>query len=429
MAGNRKFDETISTWLEDTAPTGLPQRVLAATFDRTRRSRQQLGWRALLGRLQMPRFVLALGGAAVVVMAAVLTLNVFPLFGPGGPPTPSPSATASPSTSPRPTTPPIGAEVTALLNGFLEARVAGEGAKQYLSVPEEEVPLLYAASSGAPYERGEFEQVHGIEWPRGRMAFKVRLFAGDTVVEQLLFLLPDERPLGLGYLPDGFGTHIAPTTENGQPVARLFSTLDDEVTLEVAHPWVAWTYQEYPYGYIQGAIRLIPEGPDVGPISDLGQKQDWDYFALIPDPAWVGTDCRKGPDPADAAALAESIRSDPGLEATAPVAARVGGTEALMMDVKIAAGAPLCVPFEPSGDLSDAGFLHHVWEEDGPIVVDSGVAHGRATGEWMRLYLFDVPEGLSMRILAIAVIAPASRFERTVEAAAPVLESLEFHAR
>ena len=86
------------------------------------------------------------------------------------------------------------ASVTELLNAFLQARVAGEGAEKYLlpvsgdstSLP----PLLYATTSGAPYERAEFEPVPGIEWPYGWTAFKVRLFAGDTVVEQLFFRPP-----------------------------------------------------------------------------------------------------------------------------------------------------------------------------------------------------------------------------------------------
>lgn len=46
----------------------------------------------------------------------------------------------------------------------------------------------------------------------------------------------------------------------------------------------------------------------------------------------------------------------------------------------------------------------------------------------MRLYLFDAPGGSSMRTLAIASVAPESRFERAVEAAAPIVDSLEFHA-
>jgi hypothetical protein len=53
-------------------------------------------------------------------------------------------------------------EVTEFLNGFLEARITGEGAQQYLNslYPDilwEAIPLLYPTSSGAPYERAEFE--------------------------------------------------------------------------------------------------------------------------------------------------------------------------------------------------------------------------------------------------------------------------------
>lgn len=32
-----------------------------------------------------------------------------------------------------------------------------------------------------------------------------------------------------------------------------------------------------------------------------------------------------------------------------------------------------------------------------------------------------------MRILTLAIIAPESRFERTVDAGAPVIDSIEFH--
>ena len=44
--------------------------------------------------------------------------------------------------------------------------------------------------------------------------------------------------------------------------------------------------------------------------------------------------------------------------------------------------------------------------------------------ERMRLWVFDAPEGSSMRTLAIAVVVPESQFER----AAPALDSVEFHA-
>lgn len=148
------------------------------------------------------------------------------------------------------------------------------------------------------------------------------------------------------------------------------------------------------------------------------------------DPLPVGTDCQPGPGPADAGALAESIRSDPGLQATAPVAVSVGGAEALMIDVMLPAGASICTTVDPSlGENiggESLGLMALVFNND--TDVHDGVATGRATGEWMRLYLFDAPEGLSMRILAIAIVAPESRFERAVEAAEPVIDSVEFRA-
>jgi hypothetical protein len=99
MTGTERFDDAISRWLEETAPNRLPGRVLEATFERTRRTRQAHAWRAALARRQLPRFVPALGAAAVV-MATIVALNAVPLLGPAGTPAPSPSAPASPSASP-----------------------------------------------------------------------------------------------------------------------------------------------------------------------------------------------------------------------------------------------------------------------------------------------------------------------------------------
>jgi hypothetical protein len=45
----------------------------------------------------------------------------------------------------------------------------------------------------------------------------------------------------------------------------------------------------------------------------------------------------------------------------------------------------------------------------------------------MRLYLVDLPGG-SARILSIAIVASEDQFERVVEAAAPVVDSIELHA-
>lgn len=99
MPTDRQLDRTISRWLEAEAPGRLPDRVLRATFERTRTTRQQGGWRVLLGRIHMPRSVLALAGAAlvVVVAAVALTLNNANQPGVGGRGAPSPSPTPSPT--------------------------------------------------------------------------------------------------------------------------------------------------------------------------------------------------------------------------------------------------------------------------------------------------------------------------------------------
>jgi hypothetical protein len=46
----------------------------------------------------------------------------------------------------------------------------------------------------------------------------------------------------------------------------------------------------------------------------------------------------------------------------------------------------------------------------------------------MRLFLVDVPEGMSMRTLAITLMAPEARFDDVLADATPILDSIEFHA-
>jgi hypothetical protein len=113
---------------------------------------------------------------------------------------------------------------TAHLEAFLQARIDGEGAEEYLSHGAEGFPLLYATTTGAPYGRSEFELVGGPEWgPFFKGMFKVRLFAenGETVVEQFIWLQRNETGrLELLYSPRTFlptGT-VPGTTENGQAV-------------------------------------------------------------------------------------------------------------------------------------------------------------------------------------------------------------------
>ncbi|HET7727145.1 MAG TPA: hypothetical protein VFK54_07445, partial [Candidatus Limnocylindrales bacterium] len=284
---------------------------------------------------------------------------------------------------------------TARLEDFLEARIRGEGAEGYGAVRQgwhtsHEPPLLYAATSGAPYERFEVELVDGPGWPFGSMQFTVRLFAdgGATVVEELIRVGVDGGNIELGYQPIS-------ATENGQPVPVRYTWFDGAVSVRAAFPWAEYT---------DFAMGLALAG-------------DWnERFNLIGAPLPVGSGCEPGSAPADARALATAIRSDPDFEATAPVPVRVGGIEALAVDVTAVPGASVCEAYPAPMVLQPDGGADH-----------AGLA--LREGSRMRLYVIDVPEGSSIDVLAIAIVAPVERFEQVIEAATPILESVEIPAR
>ena len=302
--------------------------------------------------------------------------------------------------------PPSDADVTSLLQAFLGARVDGEGAERYVhrhpdGFDDQEVPILYATTGGSPYERYEFDRLRGPVWPSGWIEFRIRLFAEDgTVVEQSLIVVRQEDGrLGLMYGSSFATTDLFPTTENGVPAPVVpFSLLDGEVTFAVAAP----PWQE----------------PWDGGVGDLSTFMlfglDRSSMMIMADPLPVDAGCEPGPAPADAEALARSIRSNPDVDSTAPVAVRVGGVDALRMDVAfVASETPTVQP-----GCRELGL--------GSAVVE-GTRHLYVDGR-MRLYLLDLPEGMSARILGIAIAAPEEGFERVMEAAVPTLDSFEFHA-
>ena len=173
-----------------------------------------------------------------------------------------------------------------------------------------------------------------------------------------------------------------------------YSFLGGEVTFAAAPPWsLSSTTPDRTSTTLGGATRPSEVS---SPCCGTG------YRGRNPS-ARADQDCDAGPVPADAAALVRSIRSNPDLEASTPVAARVGGIDAVQMDV-VALRQP-----EVGERLSMV--LDGVW----------------AGEDRMRLYLLDLPEGMSARILAIAIVAQESEFERVVNAAEPVLDSFEFH--
>lgn len=111
--------------------------------------------------------------------------------------------------------------------------------------------------------------------------------------------------------------------------------------------------------------------------------------------------------PADAAAIAQQVIADPNFETTAPVAARIGGLEAVSIDAALAPGGRPC----GVGMIEISRWIHVLWEP----------------GSRLRLYLVDLPEGMSVETLAITVVAPEERFDEVIAETAPIIESIEFH--
>ncbi len=265
---------------------------------------------------------------------------------------------------------------TARLQDFLAARIAGEGAEGYVEVGVvggslEEVPLLYATTTGARFERSEIERVSEPLWPGGDMTFAVRLFAdgGETVVEQQISVSSGRL------FHDANGT-----TENGGSIAVPYVIFDGDVTLSAADPWeMSWRF----------ALALT--------LGDQGEER----VELVADSLPVG--CARGPALSGASELARSIQSDPDLQVTDPVGDIVGGVEVLAMDITLTAGASVC---EVTGGPGRGDLVQ---------------------GSRMRLYLIDLPEGSATRTLAISVVASEARFEAVLQAAEPIIDSIEFH--
>ena len=90
------------------------------------------------------------------------------------------------------------------------------------------------------------------------------------------------------------------------------------------------------------------------------------------------------------------------------MATRVGGVDAVSIDVALAPGGEACGVYM----IEIARWIH--WLEPGLR---------------LRLYLVDLPEGMSAQTLAITVLAPEERFEEFIEETAPIIESIEFHPR
>jgi hypothetical protein len=170
-----------------------------------------------------------------------------------------------------------------------------------------------------------------------------------------------------------------------------YSFLGGDVTFQADQPW-----SDHAESYIDPRLFFL-----------LGEDDGVIDIVVNPNPL-PDDPCDADLLPAPAEALVQAIRSNPDLEAMAPVAERVGGIDALRLDVAPVPGASTCT----GGDV--------------PVLSASGWGIKLGPGEMGRLYILDLPGG-SARALAIMISAPEADFERVVQAAAPVVDSFEFH--
>jgi hypothetical protein len=195
------------------------------------------------------------------------------------------------------------------------------------------------------------------------------------------------------------------STVAGADGPGTFAMLYGEVTFRAAEPWF-----DHVEAYIDPRLFFLTSGPG---LPDRLVTIDAAIEILV-NPLPPETPCDSLRVPPSAEELVQAIRSNPDLEATVPVTERVGGVDALRMDVVAAPGASIA----PCGGVRV------------PVVSvpGRGAWGGVGLGDLGRLYVLDLPGG-SARTLAILINAPEKAvFERAVEAAAPVLDSFEFHA-
>lgn len=289
--------------------------------------------------------------------------------------------------------PPTDADIAQAVEPFLRARVDGVNAGEFVDSDPTEIPLLYATSDGARYERFDHELLAGPSWPFGDVHLKIRLFAngGQTVVEQAFRL---EQGL-LEY--DG---HQYRTTENGVPVPEPYRLLDGQVTFSASRSWET--------------DSAAPTGPDV--VAMYLTNQHDQLLTVVASPVAPDGSC-EGAQPRSTEEFVRILQVNDELSVSAPVATQVGPLDALQLDITADEGAADC---PTGGPMAGPGVV--------PVV---GMMRESASNQWWglapdsraRLYLFDVP-GTPARTVAILITAPDHAFESVLAAAEPLLDSV-----
>jgi hypothetical protein len=187
-----------------------------------------------------------------------------------------------------------------------------------------------------------------------------------------------------------------------EPVPAEYVFLDGVVTYRAADP-LAPSQDGYSDGERLAIVGILPD-------DDAPRR----VLLMLADPRPIGPGCMQAPAAADAEALARTIGSDPDFEATAPMPVTIGGNSVLQMDLLLVQAATSCSWSEPDVSGTSPLLLEHA-----PVFAGADRA---------RLYLLDLPGG-SAKVLALAVITDEDSFDTVLDFAAPIVESIELHAR
>lgn len=187
-----------------------------------------------------------------------------------------------------------------------------------------------------------------------------------------------------------------PTTTGPQPVSFSHTSPDGEVTLSAPSTWGTMLWPGVAADVWFGLLSHFDSRESIGLVDPVA----YDSWCA----RYGGSPLLSAP--ADAASIAQQVIADPDFLTTAPVAARIGGLDAVSMDVTLAPGGKACGIY---------------------VIEIARWIHSLEPGLRLRLYLVDLPEGMSMKTLAITVVAPEDRFEEFIAETAPIIDSIEFH--
>ena len=228
------------------------------------------------------------------------------------------------------------------------------------------------------------------------MTFSVRLFAKTTQ--------PWSSGRSVWFRPANCGWMAIRRSRTASRSSLSYTSFDDEVTVSAPSTWQMWWPGEAVHLGRRPGVWLGGCGVSEEPVGARPRRTRRPGRLRR-----VVRSERRVPllsAPADAAAIAQEVIADPNFETTAPVAPRVGGLESVSIDVALTPGGKPC----GVGMIDISRWVHTTW--------------GGIQGLRLRLYLVDLPEGMSVETLAITVVAPEERFEEFIEETEPIIESI-----